>query len=143
MTSIKLVLCANQILRDADTENVAIIGLYDGIASPGFPLLIQNFAALAVLERDPAVDAADVNGTFELRLGDTVLIHQDIQGNFRDKARTRLILRVDGLVIPAPGLLRVDVSFAEGQLAGHYTFPVDRLAGQHPQVIVVPAIPVH
>ena len=133
MISVKLMVCASHIVRDADTNTLSIFNVFEGLAVQGFPFLIQQFAAAVVLRRDPATDAAEHNGRFEVRLGDLVLAATDLAVNFQDKRHTRQLLRINGLVIPAAGTL--DVRFTMGALSSVYTVDIEALTPAQLQLL--------
>jgi len=125
MISIKLMVCASNVIRDGDTNLLSIFNVLESLAGAAFPFLVQQFAAAVVLERDPSVDPPEHVGVFTLRLGDQLLAQGEARVNFEDKRRTRQVLRINGLVIPAPGAL--ELRFTMGALTQAYTVDIDRM----------------
>jgi hypothetical protein len=135
MISVKLMACGSHVVRDADANTVSIFNIYEGIGAVGYPLLIQFFAALVLLERNPAEDPAQHEATFNVRLGDQVLAHGDVHVDFGDKRHSRQILRLAGLVVPTPGVL--ETVFQMGAVSATYTIHLERV--NPPQVEAVQA----
>jgi hypothetical protein len=123
MITVKLMACASSVIRDADSNQISIFNIIDGVAAHGFPFLIQQFAVIVILQRDPATDPADHEATFQLRLGDQVLAEGNAAVRFDDKRHTRQILRMQGLVVPAPGTLQA--RFTMGTLSETYEIFVE------------------
>jgi hypothetical protein len=130
----RLLLCGQNLIRDADTNNVSVINIFEGMIAQGFPLLMPTFAFLTILERENG-DPRIHEGRFDIRLGDTVLVAGPMRVDFQDKPRTRTMLRVAGLVINAPGLVSARFFIGQDQL-GEYHFEVGRAAGPVAEVIV-------
>ena len=130
-----LMLCSRDLSADKVTNQVSAFALFEGFQAGGFPLLLSPFACLVVLEREPN-EAVDANGTFHLLLGDRELFTREMAVNFRDRTRTRQMIRLEGLVLPAPGL--VTARFRVGAHQAEYTFHVDPPAGGQPQLVEAP-----
>ena len=52
MIQSKLLLCADKVIREADTGGVSIIGILDDIAAESFPVLIHRFSIINFLIKD-------------------------------------------------------------------------------------------
>ncbi len=119
----KLALCAREVVRDAMTNNVSIFNIFDGLAAVGFPLLLNPFSALFVLEREEG-DNAEYGARFQLLQGEAQLAAGTTQINFDDKRRTRQIVRLDGVVISAPGIITAKLWVGDN-LQAAYSFLVE------------------
>jgi len=133
MISVKLMACGTHVVRDADSNTVSIFNILEGIAGAGFPLLVQSFAALVILQRDPTADAAEHDGTFEISIGGQQLVRANVHVNFEDKKHTRQIVRLNGMVVPAPGTL--EMRFQMGELSQAYTIAIEALTPAQIQAI--------
>jgi hypothetical protein len=99
----------------------------------GFPLLMPWFSFLAILEREEG-DPRVLEGRYDIRLGDTVLVAGPMRVDFQDKMRARQMLRIAGLVINAPGVVSARFFIGPDEL-GEYRFEVERGAGPVAEVI--------
>lgn len=98
----KLMVVAEGVVRDVETNLVSIHNIVDELAAEGFPLFVNKLTALTVLERT-ATDNQAFQGTMVVTIGDLKLARAPIAVSFLDSMRANVILRVQGLVIPNPG----------------------------------------
>ncbi len=119
----KLALCAREVVRDSATNQISTFSIFEGLAAAGFPLLLNPFSALFVLEREEH-DNAEVAARFQLLLGNTELLNGATQINFEDKRRTRQMIRLEGLVIAGPGIVTAKLLVGDNVQA-EYSFPVE------------------
>jgi hypothetical protein len=119
----KLALCSREVVRDAATNNISVFSIFEALSAAGFPLLLNPFSALFVLEREHG-DATEVPARFQLLLGDTELLTAPTQINFEDRMRTRQMVRLNGLVITAPGVVHAKLWVGE-HLQAEYSFVVE------------------
>lgn len=103
-----LLLLAESVVRDADTNSVSVFGIMDSIVAAGFPLFIQRAAILLLLER-VAEDSATADFVVKVTLGDHELATVKATVEFLDKLLNRTIVRINGFVVPSEGTLRVDL----------------------------------
>ena len=109
-------ICAETILRDSDTNSMSAIQILEEIPAPGFPVLLSRIAVLFVLERDPT-DPDESDAHFSVRVGNDELFAAPTAFRFQGQRKTRLVVRLNGLVIPGAGLLRVSLTQAGAELA--------------------------
>src|SRR5262245_28088704 len=108
-----LVLVAETILLDQQTNAVSAINLIEEFSSPGYPLLVPRLSILSTLERDSLEDQGAV-AQVDVLLGDTSIFHQEADISFNEGSLvSRLIFRFEGFVIQQAGTLRVRVAVGE------------------------------
>lgn len=127
MVKFKLLLCAQGIIRDAETDAISVYSIFEGIDVHGLPLLIQRFFVFAMLEREPH-DPPQHQGTVRLTVGETEVFANPVRVDFQDKLLARQIIRLDGLIIESPGELVANISIKDGP-SQDYRIPV-RKVGQ-------------
>lgn len=137
MIEAKLTLCAENIIRDAATNNISFINLIENINSPGFPLFIQKFMVFNLIERT-GKDSEQIDCELKIAINDKDLIKQPLSLNFQDKMKIRSIVDIDGLTIPNPGILRVILSYKEKSL-GAYEISVNKVG--KPKVDIESSLP--
>jgi hypothetical protein len=127
MITVKLLLCAQGVVRDADSQNVSIFNVYESLQGAGFPLFIQQMDVLAVLERTPR-DKAQRTITFKMTMGETEVLSTSMDIDFQDKLRNRSTVHIQGLVVPQPGTVLVTVA-ERGRELGRYELLVEQVQG--------------
>ena len=118
MITCQLILCAENIIRDSETDLFSVFNILEVIRGVGFPLFINRLDILAFFERE-ADDSAQYDITFVISLGETEILQKQMAIDFEDKFRNRATFRIRGLVIPNPGILKVNTKFQE-QILGDY-----------------------
>ncbi len=111
----KLMLCADAVIRDAETNAISIFNIIEEIGAEALPLLIPRFVVYNLLERDDD-DPVKVAATLRLTIDDESLFEQGITLNFQDKKRNRSIFTLHGLALFRPGILKVSLSVEDHEL---------------------------
>jgi hypothetical protein len=124
MIKSKLAVCSESIVRDAETNNLSIFNMLEELTSIEFPFVLPRFATLFYLERDEQ-DPNVIDATITLSLNTTLIGQAVGKGDFEEKSRTRIILAVQGLVIPEPGVLTATVS-VDGQELSSWSIIVQK-----------------
>jgi hypothetical protein len=114
-------LVAQGVVRDADTNNVSIFSIMEGILAQGFPFFIQHIVFLVMWDRD-AEDIAHVPVRFAIMLDGEQLHEQSLDIDFQDKLKSRMTVNIQGLVVPKPGKLTFLASPSTGTSA---TYTID------------------
>lgn len=115
MITLKLLLCAQGVVRDADQGGISIFNILDSVQAAGFPFFIQHVDVFALFERYTE-DPAQQEIRFRLAIGDTELLASVLAIDFDDKLRNRSTLHIQGLVVPTPGTLTVSANLGENTL---------------------------
>jgi hypothetical protein len=136
---LKLLLCAQGVVRDADSNNVSIFNVLESLHSVGFPLFMQQMDILALLERTPE-ESSQHDMRFRVAVEETELVSAHLAIDFEDKPRNRAMVHVQGLVVPNPGTLTVTAYLNDVEI-GDYSIAVDRLEGPTVNVLQEPEGP--
>ena len=113
---VKAFLCAESVILDVATNRVSCINILDGLASPQFPLLMPQLAAVGMFERD-AGDADEHNCELTIHLNDVELARGPILVSFQDANLTRAMVSMNGLVFPQPGQLKMALVENDAEIA--------------------------
>ena len=125
MITCKLLVCAQAVVRDADTNNISVLNILEEIFGAGFPLFVQAMAVFALLERGQD-DPEKIDCTLRIMLGDNELATAKPAVNFDGKFRNRTIVRIEGMVLPGPG--DMEVAFLAGkEVLNTYTVRVGKI----------------
>lgn len=100
---------ADLVIQDAARNSLSLVQILEELTGRGFPLVIPRFSMLFLVSREPT-DPPTSQGTVRILLNDTVLLENRISIAFEDKYRHRMLLSVDGLVIPGTGVLRTTMT---------------------------------
>lgn len=94
--------CAESVLIDQRTNNVSIINVIEGIQSPAFPLFVPKIHFFSLIERE---NEEPIKCDFQVlaKNNEQILIDLKTEVNFLDKMKSRHLVEVAGIAIPAPG----------------------------------------
>lgn len=110
----KFCVVAEGMSLDAETNAISLFGLIEGITAPAFPLFVQRMICLALWEREEG-DRENIDGRFQARLGnDQVLVQMRVDASFAGHPRCRTFIRLNGLLIPQPGILHFEFLLDDG-----------------------------
>lgn len=109
-----LAACAEQVIRNADTNTVSIISIIEELTIPRLPGVLVALNAFFFLERDPA-DPENPACIIRLKLDDQLLQEFPANANFQGKLRTRAFVTIGNIVISGPGVLSVSIAEANQQ----------------------------
>ena len=127
----KLILCADYVLLDSQTNSVTAFSIIEDITPEGFPVFLPRFSILSVLERDPE-DPDSIVTKVDVSLDDQSVYSAEGPIEFQGKKRSRHITILGGLPIPKPGVLSATIS-TEGRELHRYVIEVNPSRAQ-PQV---------
>ena len=113
MISLKLCFVAEGVVRDADTNSISAFNILEGIIPAGVPFFLQRLTFFTLWQREDR-DPPQVNGQFRITIGEQVLHDAQVRMDFQNVLRTRMVLNMSGLVVPAPGVLRFEVNLVGG-----------------------------
>jgi hypothetical protein len=137
MITCKLLLCAQGVVRDADSGNVSVFNIMENIQAAGFPFFIQQMVVFALFER-LREDSTQYEILFRLSMGTTELFTTPLAIDFQDKLRNRTTLHIRGLVVPQPGVLRVSAELGD-TILGTYEVRIDHVTPPRVEAQQVPA----
>jgi len=126
MITCKLLLCAQGVVRDTDSNMISIFNILENLQAAGFPFFMQQMDVFALFERLPE-DPAQHDILFRLSIGETELLASPLAVDFQDKLRNRSTLHIRGLVVPQPGALRVTPQVGD-RVLGTYDVKVEQMA---------------
>jgi len=125
MITCKLLLCAQGVVRDAETGGISIYNIFEGIQVASFPFFIQQMDIFGLFTRIPE-DDAQYDVSFRVALGDTELVTGNLLLDFGNKFRNRAVLHIQGLIVPQPGQMTVSAQHAD-TLLGTYELTVEQI----------------
>jgi hypothetical protein len=131
----KLAVCAESVVRDAETNAVSVFNILEEIGASMFPVTVPKLSALFLLERgmdDPEVLEWDMT----LSLGENELGSLVGPVDFQGARLTRLIMVIQGVVLPEPGILTASLR-SNGHELGSWQIRVHQV--EQSQVQPVPS----
>jgi hypothetical protein len=135
----KLFLCSDSASIDARNNTLSVFHILEQLNAIGFPVVVPRLSVVAIFEREQT-DPATIQLQLEIYAGLQQLFAGPIAVNFFQQLMARTVLELNGLVVPAPGNLRVVVTL-EGQAVGSWTIPVIELGQPHAQIVFPPTAP--
>ncbi|MCI0488618.1 MAG: hypothetical protein L0229_18680 [Blastocatellia bacterium] len=133
MIKSKVVICAEKVIRDAETNSVSIINLIEGINAQAFPVLIPGVSVFGLFEKDKD-DPTRFKSKLDIVHNKSIIFSTTSTLDFEDKQRTRFIVSISGLIISDPGSLEF-IFYRDKGRVGSYQFNVN-LVGE-PQVATI------
>ena len=120
--------CAEQLIRNAETNTVSIISMIEEISVPRLPGVILALNAFFLLER-AADDPESPECIVRLKLDDQVLQEFPAAANFQGKLRTRAFVTIGNVALPGPGEFSVSIARAgEQEALGSWRIKVSVIA---------------
>ncbi len=103
---VKLFICSSSSALDARTNSISVFHILEEIHAPAYPIVIPGMSVIALLDLD---DGEPIDQEIELRfyLGDQQLFAVPFQTDFQVRRKARALADLNGLVVPAPGILRI------------------------------------
>jgi hypothetical protein len=109
------------------TPRMAGFRFLEGITAQGFPLFVGRWAFLATWEKEPA-DPDVYHATFAININEQRIHSTAVEIDFKGNMRNRTIINVQGLVVPSPGNLILNIILDNGVEAS-YLIPVQAAPG--------------
>jgi hypothetical protein len=134
----KLLLCADSTVIDARTNAISAFHIMEQLNSPAFPVALPRISIIALLTREEA-DPSEKELQLQIYLGAQRLFAGPMPVAFVQQLSTRAIVDLHGLVIPAPGDVRVVIANEEAAL-GSWVIKVNQV-GQPEMQMHLPVQP--
>ncbi|MDD5681270.1 MAG: hypothetical protein PHI59_08545 [Candidatus Omnitrophica bacterium] len=126
-----IMLCAEGIVRDTESNNISVFNILEQFTSEGFPLFIQKFYVFNYLERELA-DPSQIDCQVIITNNNAELASVPIHIDFLDKLRNRAIVTVNGLAILNPGRLTARMMLNGVELG---SYKIDVVSSRPPEII--------
>ncbi len=108
MIASRLAVCAESVVRDAETNTVSVFNIIEELGATGLPARIAKLSVMFVLE-STIIQPAPLPGYVTFTLDGRELNRVPVQVDFQEQRRTRVILVISGIVVEAYGVLRVSL----------------------------------
>ncbi|MDP9311610.1 MAG: hypothetical protein M3R24_12140 [Chloroflexota bacterium] len=125
MIQSKLAVCAETIVRDAETNAVSIFNIIEEIGADQFPVVIPRFSSLFLVQRSND-DREQIDGTVVFTVADKELARAQLSIDFQGKRLNRVTVVIHGLVLEQPGNLEVKLEI-DGEVNDNWIVPVNRI----------------
>ena len=100
-------ICAHTAIVDSSNNSLSLIGIMEDQRAAGFPLLLPQVAAVAMVRREPD-DPPSVGGELKIYLGNNLVGSTDVFFDLKEPALgARAIIVLQQIVIPQAGTLRL------------------------------------
>jgi len=120
-----IALCANGVVRDAETNNISIFNLIERISAASFPFFIPHIAFFNLLEKD-AGDESILNAIVRVKNNDQIIFSFPVRADFQTSERNRCTVNLEGLTVSSAGQLIFELLVADN-LIGSYEIKIEAL----------------
>lgn len=114
MKVIRLV-CAENIIRDIQTNQIVVYNLYDEIKSTTYPILLNKFCIYVLASREEGDSQNEYSCIFKIKNSEEILFQDDFQLNFKDNQTAKSVIKFSGLAVPNSGDLKVEIYDNDGE----------------------------
>ncbi len=141
MVTLYTIACVRSLI-DASSNNISCIEILEEASVPAFPNVLPEVSIIWCIARE-AEEPQALPCTFTIFLNDTKLYEAPVEVAFKGSLRTRAMMKLAGLVIPHPGLLRFD--FRSALVSGSWGFAINGPPSITPAPLMgsVPTGPTH
>lgn len=108
MINSKFIIVGENIIKDAESNNISVINILEDISAESFPILIQKMAILIYFEKE---SHDDDKPTLVLKVSNNnkILVEHTIKADFRGKNKNRNIIKFGGILFPEPGDAKFEI----------------------------------
>jgi hypothetical protein len=108
MLGAQLMVCAQGVIRDADTNQCTIVNVIESVVVPRLPFVLPSLCVFAVLERGVR-DLPSFECSLRVRVNDKEVFGREIQVMFGTALRSRVILYLEELPLEEIGVMQVRI----------------------------------
>lgn len=137
MIEVKLFICADSAAIDARTNAISAFHIAEQLNSPSFPVAVPRLAIIAIVVRE-ATDPSSIQLQMQVHSGNQQLFSGPMAINFMQQLNARAVAEIHGLVIPAPGPLRLLLRNGDETLAS-WTVLINQVGQMPMQMFMAPA----
>jgi|ERR1700722_4291112 hypothetical protein len=123
-------ICAEQCAIDGPTNRVSFFNLLEEIKTPIFPSAMYLTTIFSLWERE-LNEPSDFDALVIIKMNDTEILRNPLKVNFQGELRCRAMVVVQGLVLPGPGLLTIEIDGGP-DLSGIWRVNVEQLRAGGP-----------
>jgi hypothetical protein len=105
----KLILCAEGVAIDQQSNNVTVYNILEEITPVALPTVFPRFFVLSVVEKDKN-DGDVADAELKISLASKVILRQEIKFMFGGKQRVRSLIELGGMPLSGPGKLHIAIS---------------------------------
>ena len=103
----RLVVCALSVSIDQRSNSLSLFNIVEDLNVPAFPFAIPYMALAIMLTKTADEPSEPRNVSLHCHLEGEQLFRGVLAPNFQQHLRVRLVVDIQALVVPRPGLLRV------------------------------------
>ncbi len=124
MITCKVMVAAEGIVRDAETNNISVFNILENLSVTSFPLFMQKLYVLCYIRREDG-DPTQIDCEIKVSINDDELVAMPLRLDFLDQNVNRATGLIQGLAIPSPGTLHF-VFLYDGSELNSYTITVKK-----------------
>lgn len=120
----KLILCAEGVVVDSNTNTISLFSIIEEIVTTELPSILAKLSVISVMERE-ANDPEAYELIFRLNNNKKELWTTSVTANFNGKYRARNVVVINGIPVEEPGELRFIITY-QNNLFQEYVIPVQK-----------------
>jgi hypothetical protein len=101
------ILCED-IIRDAESDKVSLLNIFDGLNAIGLPFFLQKLALFISIDKDEQ-KGTSIEAILEIKNNERLIFNEKIIVGVDEKARARLLIKLNGIMIYEAGVLIVNL----------------------------------
>jgi uncharacterized protein DUF6941 len=117
MISCRLALCAEAVIKDADTESLSVFNIFDELVPSSFPFTLPKMTCLFFVGYD-GKEGAVVPASLIITKGETEFFKRPIEIDFRQRRTSKLVFYFHGIPFDGPGAVRVALIHEDREVGG-------------------------
>lgn len=107
---------AQGVVVDQRSNGLSLFNVIEDLGAPAFPFILPPLSLALSVQRE-GDEPDDVLLEIELKLDDHQLISAKVNGHFQGRPMLRIVSDLQGILVPAPGLLNLFVRYEGEELA--------------------------
>lgn len=109
---------AEEIIRDVDSDKITLVNVVEQLNAVSFPVFLSKCSAFLYLEREEEGDK-EIEATVKFILNEKVLLNSPIKFSFKDKNRTRVLIKINGVVFNEEGNFKAELAIGEQKFTSY------------------------
>jgi hypothetical protein len=138
MMEVSFLLCAESAVVDSTSNKLTIINVVEELSAAGFPAVIPTLTIVALISRKKT-EAEKPPMRVVATQNNKELFAIPINSSFQGKFRSRILVGIQGIVIPGVGRIMVSLNHKNKSLG---SWPIEVLDIRSSPAITVPPLPI-
>jgi uncharacterized protein DUF6941 len=117
MISCRLTLCAEAVIKDADTDSLSVFNIFDELAPSSFPFTLPKMTCLFFVGHD-GKEGTVIPASLIITKGENEFFKRPIELDFRQRRTSKLVFYFHAVPFDGPGTVRVALVHEDREVGG-------------------------